>query len=76
MAGLAVGIIGAGGVGVADRSALIMRALPVAVTVYATQLEVSCASASPSTHARSTLLAQVEVALVVSRRRSSTRTVS
>jgi L-lactate dehydrogenase len=60
MAGPAVGIIGAGGVGVAAASAIIMRGLAARVTVYARDSGVARGLALDFMHARP-LLAHVEV---------------
>jgi L-lactate dehydrogenase len=60
MAGPAVGIIGAGGVGVAAASALIMRGLADRVTVYARDSAAARGLALDFMHARP-LLAHVEV---------------
>src|SRR5215475_9575533 len=60
MAGPAVGIIGAGGVGVATASALIMRGLAGRVTVYARDGGAARGLALDFMHARP-LLAHVEV---------------
>jgi L-lactate dehydrogenase len=60
MAGLAVGIVGAGGVGVATASALIMRGLAGRVTVYGRDAGAARGLALDFMHARP-LLAQIEV---------------
>jgi L-lactate dehydrogenase len=60
MAGPAVGIIGAGGVGVATASALIMRGLAGRVTIYARDVGAARGLALDFMHARP-LLAHVEV---------------
>ena len=60
MAGLAVGIIGAGGVGVATASALIMRGLADRVTVYSRDGGAAHGLALDFMHARP-LLAHIEV---------------
>ena len=60
MAGLAVGIVGAGGVGVATASALIMRGLAGRVTVYTRDAGAAHGLALDFMHARP-LLSQVEV---------------
>jgi L-lactate dehydrogenase len=60
MAGLAVGIIGAGGVGVATASAVIMRGLAGQVTVYARDGGAAHGLALDFMHARP-LLPQIEV---------------
>src|SRR5689334_2422801 len=60
MAGPAVGIIGAGGVGVAAASALIMRGLAARVTIYARDGGAARGLALDFMHARP-LLAHVEV---------------
>jgi L-lactate dehydrogenase len=60
MAGLAVGIIGAGGVGVATASALIMRGLAGRVTVYTRDAGAAHGLALDFMHARP-LLSQIEV---------------
>jgi L-lactate dehydrogenase len=60
MAGLAVGIVGAGGVGVAAASALIMRGLAGQVTIYARDGGAAHGLALDFMHARP-LLTQVEV---------------
>jgi L-lactate dehydrogenase len=60
MAGLAVGIVGAGGVGVATASALIMRGLAGRVTIYARDGGAAHGLALDFMHARP-LLAQIEV---------------
>ncbi len=60
MAGLSVGIVGAGGVGVATASALIMRGLAGHVTIYARDGGAARGLALDFMHARP-LLAQVEV---------------
>src|SRR4029077_911251 len=60
MAGLAVGIIGAGGGGVATASALIMRGLAGRVTVYTRDAGAAHGLALDFMHARP-LLSQIEV---------------
>jgi L-lactate dehydrogenase len=60
MAGLAVGIVGAGGVGVATASALIMRGLAGRVTIYARDGGAAHGLALDFMHARP-LLARIEV---------------
>ncbi|MDQ1480813.1 MAG: L-lactate dehydrogenase, partial [Actinomycetota bacterium] len=60
MAGLAVGIVGAGGVGVAAASALIMRGLAGRVTIYARDGGAAHGLALDFMHARP-LLTRVEV---------------
>ena len=60
MAGLAVGIVGAGGVGVATASALIMRGLAGRVTVYSRDGGAAHGLALDFMHARP-LLSQIEV---------------
>ncbi len=60
MAGLAVGIVGAGGVGVATASSLIMRGLAGRVTIYARDGGAAHGLALDFMHARP-LLAQIEV---------------
>ena len=60
MAGLAVGIVGAGGVGVATASALIMRGLAGRVTVYTRDAGAAHGLALDFMHARP-LLPQIEV---------------
>jgi L-lactate dehydrogenase len=60
MAGLAVGIIGAGGVGVATASALIMRGLAGRVTIYSRDGGAAHGLALDFMHARP-LLAHIEV---------------
>ena len=60
MAGLAVGIVGAGGVGVATASALVMRGLAGRVTVYARNGDAAHGLALDFMHARP-LLSQIEV---------------
>ena len=60
MAGLSVGIVGAGGVGVATASALIMRGLAGRVTVYARDGGAAHGLALDFMHARP-LLSQIEV---------------
>ncbi|HTK15744.1 MAG TPA: hypothetical protein VL769_05075 [Acidimicrobiia bacterium] len=60
MAGLAVGIVGAGGVGVATASALIMRGLAGRVTIYARDGGAAHGLALDFMHARP-LLTRVEV---------------
>jgi L-lactate dehydrogenase len=60
MAGLAVGIVGAGGVGVATASALIMRGLASRVTIYARDGGAAHGLALDFMHARP-LLTHVEV---------------
>ena len=60
MAGLAVGIVGAGGVGVAAASALIMRGLAGRVTVYSRDAGAAHGLALDFMHARP-LLSQVDV---------------
>jgi L-lactate dehydrogenase len=60
MAGLSVGIVGAGGVGVATASALIMRGLAGRVTIYARDGGAAHGLALDFMHARP-LLARIEV---------------
>jgi L-lactate dehydrogenase len=60
MAGLSVGIVGAGGVGVASASALIMRGLASRVTVYGRDVDAAHGLALDFMHARP-LLAHIEV---------------
>jgi L-lactate dehydrogenase len=60
MAGLAVGVVGAGGVGAAAASALIMRGLAGRVTIYARNRDASQGLALDFMHARP-LLSQIEV---------------
>jgi L-lactate dehydrogenase len=60
MAGLAVGIVGAGGVGVATASALIMRGLAGRVTIYTRDAGVAHGLALDFMHARP-LLPQIAV---------------
>lgn len=60
MAGLSVGIVGAGGVGVATASALIMRGLAGRVTVYSRDGGAARGLALDFMHARP-LLSQIEV---------------
>ena len=60
MAGLTVGIVGAGGVGVATASALIMRGLAGRVTVYSRDRGVARGLALDFMHARP-LLSHIEV---------------
>jgi L-lactate dehydrogenase len=60
MAGLSVGIVGAGGVGVAAASALIMRGLAARVTVYARDGGAAHGLALDFMHARP-LLSHIEV---------------
>jgi L-lactate dehydrogenase len=60
MAGLAVGVVGVGGVGVATASALIMRGLAGRVTVYARNRDAAHGLALDFMHARP-LLSQIEV---------------
>jgi L-lactate dehydrogenase len=60
MAGLSVGVVGAGGVGVATASALIMRGLAGRVTVYARNGDAARGLALDFTHARP-LLTRVDV---------------
>ena len=60
MAGLAVGIVGAGGVGVATASAVIMRGLAGRVTVYARDAGAARGLALDFMHARP-LLPRIEV---------------
>jgi L-lactate dehydrogenase len=60
MAGLAVGIVGAGGVGVATASALVMRGLAGRVTVYSRNGDTARGLALDFMHARP-LLSHIEV---------------
>jgi len=60
MAGLAVGVVGAGGVGAATASALIMRGLASRVTIYARNRDAAHGLALDFMHARP-LLSQIEV---------------
>jgi L-lactate dehydrogenase len=60
MAGLSVGVVGAGGVGVATESALIMRGLAARVTVYARDGGAAHGLALDFMHARP-LLPRIEV---------------
>ena len=60
MAGLAVGVVGAGGVGVATASALVMRGLAGRVTVYTRNRDAAQGLALDFMHARP-LLSQIEV---------------
>ena len=60
MAGLAVGVVGAGGVGVATASALIMRGLAGRVTIYSRNGDAARGLALDFMHARP-LLSQIEV---------------
>jgi L-lactate dehydrogenase len=60
MAGLSVGVVGAGGVGAATASALIMRGLASRVTIYARNSDVGRGLALDFMHARP-LLSQIEV---------------
>ena len=60
MAGLRVGIVGAGGVGVATASALIMRGLAARVTVYARDASKARGLALDFMHARP-LLSAIDV---------------
>jgi len=60
MAGLAVGVVGAGGVGAATASALIMRGLASRVTIYARNGDAAHGLALDFMHARP-LLSQIEV---------------
>src|SRR6476661_8663454 len=60
MAGLSVGIVGAGGVGVATASAVIMRGLAGRVTIYSRDGGAAHGLALDFMHARP-LLTQVEV---------------
>src|SRR4051812_45617676 len=60
MAGLRVGVVGAGGVGVATASALIMRGLAARVTVYTRDASKARGLALDFMHARP-LLSSIEV---------------
>ena len=60
MAGLAVGVVGTGGVGVATASALVMRGLAGRVTVYSRNGDAARGLALDFMHARP-LLSQIEV---------------
>src|SRR5579862_9914109 len=60
MAGLAVGVVGTGGVGVATASALIMRGLAGRVTLYTRNGDAARGLALDFTHARP-LLSHIEV---------------
>jgi L-lactate dehydrogenase len=60
MAGLAVGVVGAGGVGVATTSALVMRGLAGRVTVYSRNGDAAHGLALDFMHARP-LLSRIEV---------------
>jgi L-lactate dehydrogenase len=60
MAGLSVGVVGAGGVGVATASALVMRGLAGRVTVYSRNGDAARGLALDFMHARP-LLSQIEV---------------
>jgi L-lactate dehydrogenase len=60
MAGLAVGVVGAGGVGVAATSAVIMRGLAGRVTIYARNADAAHGLALDFMHARP-LLPRIEV---------------
>ena len=60
MAGLAVGVVGAGGVGAATASALIMRGLASRVTIYSRNRDAAHGLALDFMHARP-LLAQIQV---------------
>ena len=75
MAGLRVGIVGAGGVGVATASALIMRGLAGRVTVYGRDGGAARGLALDFMHARP-LLAQHRGARAAASTRSSARTSS
>jgi L-lactate dehydrogenase len=60
MAGLTVGVVGAGGVGAATASALIMRGLASRVTIYARKRDAAHGLALDFMHARP-LLSQIDV---------------